>query len=832
MEFVGLFFEKDRHKIKKRVNHHRKEKIHMRSTRVFAAFLAVMMVLPVFCSCKKSKAKDPVVVKEDDVWYDSVRFTVDPPEVSDEERVSVDSISFRDDKVYAAFRAVNKNDYTIINSYLVTYDYSGERSSVRVKFPCEDEPDILLRIEGIYPDSNGTTATVIVERSYVNVMEWVYCFATMDLATGETSELTPIDDIDGDVLYVYDIYEIKGLVCIMCNRMNSEDFTPILFFYKDHELVNKIDMTGNKDLKDLQFIEKLEAVAGSDLVQISGYAQEGNLYFKLDPSTGAVSDIELRTYKEMAEFNNSPDLIDKYSYDCTYEGEYVKTDSIGNIFRYDGNEQKEELVLNCNQYSPFFTDYLYSASKVVSYTPDRVCMMTETGDMAGMSDGSCTVTVLTRASVNPNAGKKVIEIDGLRYCSDYLALAVYEFNKTDSEYLIRVWSGGEALAGTPQTSSYIMVSSADDYRSMMEQIIEDQVAEDNLKIERLKDNDVADIVIDLPFSSGIDKELITDLTDLIEPDVEEKLFGNIIDAVKDDGRLYYVPVTIAYSGIVCKTEDVPEGSCGFTFEQFSDFISGPNNGSSIYVEQGLEDLRTSFFMSCLDLDSYIDGDKADFDTEEFRKAASYAKDNFQGQNDVPEDIFMEFDNVKIPNARYADIGSYLQFVGSCKATSKPYVTMGMPSVDGRGPSFTVTESMAIPSGAASKDGAVKFMNYLLKGGFTDDDTTIGSIVINRDVIEKQIPLVNTASQKLYSSYLSEGMPISLVQAMGINLGTDVTGEQFLKDLENLSVCSLYYGEADLVIRTEIQAYFAGDKSIDDVIVICNDKISTMLSERS
>ena len=804
----------------------------MRSTRVFAAFLAVMMVLPVFCSCRKGDAKEAAIVKENDIWYDSVRFAITPPKVSDEEKVSLDSLSFKNDKVYAAFRAVNKNDYTDINSYLQTYDYSGESSSVRVKFPCENEPDIILRIEGIYPNSDGTTATVIVERSYENIMEWVYCFATMDLATGETSELMPIDDINGDVFYVYDIYEINGYVCIMCNRMNSDDFTPVLYFYRDCKLVNRIDMSDNGDLRDIEFIDKMEAVAGSDLIRICSYIPDGYTYFNLDPSTGIISDIEIRTFKDMAEYDSSPDLIDKYSYDCTFEGEYVKIDSLGNIFRYDEQEQKEELLLNCNQYSPYFTDYSFGSCSILSYTDDRVCMISERYEMIGISSSSYVVTILTRASVNPHAGKKVIEVDGIKNCTEYFAMAVYDFNRTDDKYLIRVWGVGGESDVSPETSAYTFISSEEDYRSMMEQMTEKQIAEDNLKIEKLKDKNVADIVLDLPFSRGIDSDLITDLTDYIEPEVEEKLFGNVLDAVKKDGKLYYIPVAISYRGIVCKAEDVPEGSCGFTFEQFDDFIAGPNNGRSIYVEQGYEDLRMSFFMSCLDFDSFIDGDKADFDTEEFREAALYAKEHLSDPGEIPEDIFLEFENVKIPNARYADIGSYQQFVGSCKATSKPYVTMGMPSVDGRGPSFTVNESIAVPSGAASKDGIRKFINYLLKGDFAGEDTAVGSIVLNREVVEKQIPLVNTQSQQLYSTYLSDGMPISLVQAMGINLGTDVTGEQFMKDLDNLSVCSEYYGEADTVVRTEIQAYFAGDRSIDDVIVICNDKVSTMLAERN
>ena len=93
------------------------------------------------------------------------------------------------------------------------------------------------------------------------------------------------------------------------------------------------------------------------------------------------------------------------------------------------------------------------------------------------------ITVISKTDKNPNAGKEIIELalPPNSVMSQYLAKSIYEFNQSDNEYLIRIWSKNDAGLTIGRT----LVTVSEDDQKIFEMI------------QDLKGDDAPDIAISI-----------------------------------------------------------------------------------------------------------------------------------------------------------------------------------------------------------------------------------------------------------------------------------------------------------------------------------------------
>ena len=133
---------------------------------------------------------------------------------------------------------------------------------------------------------------------------------------------------------------------------------------------------------------------------------------------------------------------------------------------------------------------------------------------------------------------------------------------------------------------------------------------------------------------------------------------------------------------------------------------------------------------------------------------------------------------------------------------------------------------------SQQEGCKKFINYLLSGKFVPDDSlTFSSICINKDVMKKEISLIANYYNEIYTFEMEYGLfDKSQLKTMGFKEATDTMQQKFFDMLSTLSVYYMEDIQIRDIINEELAAYYAGDKSMDDVIRFINDRVDKYINE--
>ena len=133
-----------------------------------------------------------------------------------------------------------------------------------------------------------------------------------------------------------------------------------------------------------------------------------------------------------------------------------------------------------------------------------------------------------------------------------------------------------------------------------------------------------------------------------------------------------------------------------------------------------------------------------------------------------------------------------------------------------------------------KDGCRKFINFLFDGSFAlQKESYYNIICTNKDVMAHDVPLVAESNNRAYKRDIdSEVVTKSSMDFFGYKETTDELSDSFLKFISDVSVYNYADPDIVLILDEEMAPYFAGDRSIDDVIEYLNDRVGKYLSEMS
>ena len=777
----------------------------MIKTRAVAVFLSVVLIMSFAVSCKsKEIVLDNTVVRAEDPWYETTRFNIGYSFSSEE--IGEDSyVFYNDDKVYVTNLAYDFETYERKAVFRIFDDEGNKVSELNIF--AEDH----LQIDSFYsivPGKDGTSADVIIDVFGLG-SGFEVCTAKMNFITGAVTDIVPLKGPDGSKLAGdYAVKEIIPCgqygVAVIPTGSDCE-----LYILKDNECICKMD---NSNIAGINRIEQCAYDKKTKKIVVSAYLFDSSdiTTFEIDPDKGTVSNIE-----SVRSGETDDQSITEYSH--TPSGELVKVDILGNITKYDIKKNKPVKFIENTWYSPYFSDYR-SKTDVLSCSDDKVVLSTGYYDNTDLfSSMEYTITILKKAKTNPHAGKKVIEISApLDGCfSNYLSDAVFDFNRTDGEYLIRIWSKYNTGVRSGRGSGLLLDEESEKLYTL---------------IQELKGSEAPDIVIGLQRTTAMNDDILLDISGFLDEDVRSRQYSNIIDASKINGKTYFLPVTIEVEGLEVRTSDIETGAVGIDFTDFDKYVKEDLSGYSPYDFPDSEyNNKESFFLSCFDISSYI-GDDVDFDSDQFRFAMEYAAENFS------EDRFTGLEpmdeNKNIPEGRYVKLNSYYDFIHSAKGSGDSLTIIGTPSVDAKGPRFNITESISVAAGTDMEDGCRKFINYLFNGSFaSDNDGYFDVICTNREIMEKEVPLMAEHNNYSYEKSIdSELVSMSTLDFFGYKMTTDQMSEAFLDCLSSLS--NYNYADPDIVmiLNEEMAPYYAGDRSADDVIRYINDRVEKYISE--
>ena len=795
----------------------------MRKIRPLAMAMSMVMLMTVFVSSCSSAKKTRKVVKEDDPWYKTTKFELSTDLGQNDYLGTTSALCSSDNNLFYMYNF----SYDRGGSYrtvLDTFDFEGNRVS-RSDVICPDEYRI-VKIYSLKADNDGKKLNSVLHLRSGNDFD-VY-FADIDTQTGAVSNIRKL--INGVAEMV-----LKPKASLMVIS-NTGDYTVAVFdigfnggfnieyqalLFKNNEFIAELDIS-SLNLRYFFGGTPLDEKANS--IYLAGLENSDVVSMEFDLETGAL--------KNKSSFSDLSDNdVNLAEYFETDNGELCKLDSFGNIIRIDMNTMTPETVIDGSSYNPYFyplsTEEKSVGSGVVSLTEDRAILYESESVLYGSDDNKYReyIIVLTKEDKNPNAGKEIIELalpqnTGV---SDYLAKSVYEFNRTDNEYIIRVWS----KYNSGYNMGVLFANANEDDQKVFEMI------------QDLKGDEAPDLVVGIQKNYAMRDDVFMDLTGFLDPEVMAKQYGNIIEAGKLNDKLFFLPVTIEIEGLVTKKDLLRDGAVGITFEEYDKLIEEDMNGFSPY-DYPLSEYynRNSFILSCIDTKSAIEGERIEFGTDQFRATIEYAEDKFtyEDAESIPLDVIYD-SNRNRGVSYYSRINDYLDFVHACYNDKDQFTIIGTPSVDASGPRFKALETISVSAATDVKDGCRKFINYLFAGtAFESDECEFWQIVTNKEIMEKNMATLTKNSNKAYE-HLSYQKNAGLImqtgaaeKANGDKMATDEMCESFRNSMA--SVSTYYYEDRVIVqfINEELAPYYAGDRTLDDAIKILNDRVTKYVNE--
>ena len=537
---------------------------------------------------------------------------------------------------------------------------------------------------------------------------------------------------------------------------------------------------------------------------------KGYKYYELDLSAGKLLSGKEKDYKWL---------------DMGYLGE-ITTGTDGQIYSYtsgcisriDAAKKSVEEVFNF-EWCGMNWGLMNNNFKLIECSGDKLTFAGQTKIRSQYESASTNFQIVefSRADKNPNAGKTILELYSDNV-DEVIGAAIQKFNEQSSKYYI-------VLADTYDSndfvddSAYNDIDNDDDWNKIK---IEAAAGESNALAMDIINGEGPDILLNTDSFSRLNKSsYLVDLSPYVKDFGPDDYFTNIIEGARTNGVIYQLPVSFAINGISTDKKYAGASGVGFTLDEYKAFVKNDLNGFDPMMT-GQAVYFTQLFNSMSE--KFISDGKADFTGPEFKELAEYVKDNVPEKAMTWDDINDVEDEAR-SRAETWPIRGIGMFYMAAHSSAKNATVLGTPSLDGRGPMYYCNFSVAISANSVDPDACGEFVKILLSDEIQTGIAMNDYFVINR----KAFRSAGTAANNYYNNGGQEAAGGS-----GVFVATKLTAE----DIDNIERVILSCSKMDcqdsdisIILIEEMPAYFLGQKSLDDVIKIAQNRAQKVLDER-
>ena len=802
-----------------------KEKHLLRKTA--AAVLAVSFMFSIASCGKKQKTESShsgKLIEEDMPWFETKTYLIDNGVDPDRKTQSI----------HSQLEGSDENNYIFLTqgNYEPPKDYDGEYASYL---------KLLISNVVVVDKKSGETKKIIDLLHFFeegeNPESVIYLDGKLVVDTGSFDTKTNrqifreylIDPLTGDVLNVTDketnkqasqLFVIGDYQIRVSQNWDTDTPEGYLFV---------TDLSGNeKEIKiedGNTYIYSVDNIIprGDDKAVVFLGVDLGYDYFELDLKKGKLKKLDPKEFNWLDSYSisNMTGGLDGNIYSATPTG----------ISKIDIKDKTKEEIFNyswCSVNRNSLKDY--SLGQV---SEDSFILYGEKYDptpFSSFSDWSASafeIIEFTKAGKNPHAGKRILELySPSGYLDEAMCDALAKYNETNDKYFIEVtdrYSTGSDNLNNINSDDELSWSDNERNSAISNKLSMDIISGDGpdmfLDISRIDRINNSKYLIDLtPYVANLD------------PD---KYFTNIVENAKVDGKLYNVPLSFGISGIFTDGAYAGASGFGFTTDEYVKFLSGPLNGKDV-ISYGQPYYFTCLFNAARN--EFIKNGKADFSGPEFAAIAEFVKDNVPEKSITwDEGTGSSFNSYGAgmfeytQPAIYTTSNNFADYLITLQQLESGKSILGLPSLDGHGPVTVVSSSIAVSAQAYDIDACVDFVKLLLSDEIQKEYSSNGSFVLNREYFrstgEAAIEYYNqTTISSLFGGYF-EKTPENRVKYTKEHI--DVLENTIL----NCSSATTEDADINIVLIEEMPAYFSGQKSLDQVIKIAQDRVQKVLDER-
>ena len=807
-------------------------------TKAVTALLAVSMLLSVAsCGSKKnsnSGSKSGKKISEDTPWFNAETYDVDPGvDTSRELEYTYSSYVGSDDEniillTYGNYKIPDNIDWE-------TYNYSDYAISVLSIVDKATRKTVktidlskLLGANDYAESARYANGKLTVIYSSYNEQTWAMVYKEMDIDI-ESGNVLETRDTESEGIYQrsYKVGEYMIESEAVWNSVNS------------YFILNIYGPDGNKiktEIKDaLGSVYEVSAIIplSESTALVSAYFESGNQYYELDLKTGKLTDTDSKEYDWLnlnmlySTFNGTDGNV-YYSTPAGISKIDMKKKTDEEIFNYSWCGVNRSTLLNL-QLAEISEDYILLCGGIYKMNPFT--------QMSDFNDSNFILIEFRKADKNPHAGKTILEMyASYGYTDESVANAVVKFNETNGDYFIEI---SDRYRNVGAEIDYNEANSDDEMDTM---VLNSSAELSNKLAMDIINGEGPDMLMDVSsFGQLNNTDCLADLTPYLGNLDPDKYFTNIIDAAKVDGKLYNLPVCYSIEGIQTDPKYAGSSGVGFTTDEYVKFLKETLNGDDV-LTSGQAMYFAKLFNSMSS--QFIVNGKADFSDPELKKLAEYVKDNVQEKSrSWDEDNFDDtgyssytlfgYNTSDNGLAMYTNCSSYYDFFRGLEELNGASAILGLPSLDGHGPSACNYTSIAVSAQAVNVDACGEFIKMLMSDSIQEElATEEGYLVLNRDAFRK-------AGQMAVDYYNEQG---GVETNRYDQYGNKIPPKNNLKfntaqidELEKIISACKYINSEDaainLILVEEMQPYFAGQKNLDDVLKIAEDRVQKVLDER-
>lgn len=299
---------------------------------------------------------------------------------------------------------------------------------------------------------------------------------------------------------------------------------------------------------------------------------------------------------------------------------------------------------------------------------------------------------------------------------------------------------------------------------------------------------------------------------------EEDFYPEILEYGSHGDLLYKIPQTFDMETLVIPASQWP-GEAGWTYDEMIRYLR---------EREEWRPFRAFFLMRmyCLRnvLDYFWDAEtkRASFDSEEFQELLEYMKECQEKETTVSS----EDRPFVMGTLNFSWLGAWPRLeeeIGECKV-------MGYPSPDGK-PRTVIRGSMELSIATTSKkqEGAWKFLEFYLAREPGRDDFASGRLWSRKDLMEKMIEKELSLCGKDHEDILDENGEV-----IGAYYSEHKVDQRcvdaFREALAGIKKAPTGSSAVQMIVIEETNAYFDGQKSLEQVIDAIQKRVGLFLAE--
>ena len=741
--------------------------------------LSTVLLLGMFASCSKSESvKSKQYVPDDEAYYEATNLVLgdDYLENPDYDFSRVMPIYYSDRYIYTS---------VLLDSdvYLDKYDFTGKRISSIDLGSLSNGPEYYMNTVMFGDDTQ--TYLIISETDYGNNKS----INTLYSYSEEKDELTVIGTIDPGLadscVSITRASIVSGEIVAECQWLvNSMFNSGLAVMDLDGNCLYQTEIEGSPYQKN--------TTDNGDMI----FSQVGN-----DGRFSFVRFIVKERRLETVSLSN--DILEKYQLGCIGRDESVYIQQGTKVLKYDLTSNEETVFMDYNYCSAGI--YAMKELFIDCLDEDRIIML-DLSSWRNEIPGRCKITVLERSESNPYAGRQLIDIAEIWGIDKVLSDGVAVFNRENPDFFAYVSDRYDvSVMEIPQMYADVEAGN---------ELVSDQTYICNSLMQDIRNDAGPDIVFGLGDVTQINSdEYLLDLNEYMIGDngiLREVFFQNAFDAFETNGRQYQIPLSIQISGIITNAENAPANGVGYTYDEYLEMVDSVWNGKDPIVSGGYNRYQMlEALFSSMQEEFYDESGMININNDRFRELVEYVKNN------VPENNSLYDPGSSVVMTQFYDI-YYDMIYGS--ASYRTWDVYGIPSFDGRGPQLTDFNTIAITACTTDDDAAWALIKCMLS-----EDVQVGQMTSN--------PININAFERYAAEAIEAANDVRLRQDSNARLLDQSDIDRYKAMLLKAESPSFVDTEIITVINEELQYYYNGDKTIDEVISVIENRCKLILEER-